>query len=74
MTLSGRILPISGIREKLLAARRGGVRRVLLPLANKAEVEALSADVTEGLELLLVANATEIVEQVLEPREYLLQP
>lgn len=73
MTLSGRILPISGIREKLLAARRAGVRRVLLPQANKEEVEALSPDVTEGLELLLVANAAEVVDQVLEAREYLLQ-
>jgi ATP-dependent Lon protease len=74
MTLSGRVLPISGIREKLLAARRAGVRRVLLPLANREEVEALSTDVTEGLELLLVANAAEVVDQVLEAREYLLQP
>ncbi len=74
MTLSGRVLPISGIREKLLAARRAGVRRVLLPEANKEEVAALSADVTEGLELLLVANAAEVVDQVLEPKEYLLQP
>ncbi len=73
MTLSGRILPISGIREKLLAAKRAGVRRVLLPQANKEEVEALGADVTEGLELLLVANAAEVVDQVLEAREYLLQ-
>jgi ATP-dependent Lon protease len=74
MTLSGRVLPISGIREKLLAARRAGVRRVLLPLANREEVEALSTDVTEGLELLLVANAAEVVDLVLEAREYLLQP
>jgi ATP-dependent Lon protease len=73
MTLSGRILPISGIREKLLAARRAGVRRVLLPQANKEEVESLSPDVTEGLELLLVANAAEAVDLVLEAREYLLQ-
>lgn len=68
MTLSGRILPISGIREKILAAKRAGVRRVLLPLANKEEVEALDPDVTEGLELVLVANAGEVVDQVLEVR------
>jgi ATP-dependent Lon protease len=73
MTLSGRILPISGIREKLLAAQRAGVRRVLLPQANRDEVENLSPDVTEGLELLLVTNAAEAVDLVLEAREYLLQ-
>jgi ATP-dependent Lon protease len=68
MTLSGRILPISGIREKILAAKRAGVRCVILPQANKEEVEALGADVTEGLELLLVANADEIVDRVLETK------
>jgi ATP-dependent Lon protease len=68
MTLSGRILPISGIREKILAAKRAGVRCVILPQANKEEVEALGADVTEGLELLLVANADEIVDRVLEAK------
>jgi ATP-dependent Lon protease len=68
MTLSGRILPISGIREKILAAKRAGVRCVVLPQANKEEVEALGADVTEGLELLLVANADEIVDRVLETK------
>lgn len=68
MTLSGRILPISGIREKILAAKRAGVRCVVLPQANKEEVEALAADVTEGLELLLVANADEIVDTVLEAK------
>lgn len=72
MTLSGRILPISGIREKVLAAKRAGVRRILLPHANKEEVEALDLDVTEGLELVLVANAAEVVDQVLEARKYLL--
>ena len=74
MTLSGRILPVSGIREKLLAAKRAGVRCVLLPLANKEEVEALSADVTEGLELVLVAHAGEVVNRVLTTRAYLLSP
>jgi ATP-dependent Lon protease len=74
MTLSGRILPVSGIREKLLAAKRAGVRCVLLPLANKEEVEALSADVTEGLEVVLVSHAGEVVNRVLTTRAYLLSP
>lgn len=74
MTLSGRILPISGIREKILAARRAGVRTVLLPLANKAEVDALDPDVTEGVVLVLVASAGEVVEHVLEGKAYILPP
>jgi ATP-dependent Lon protease len=72
MTLSGRILPVSGIREKFLAAKRAGVRCVLLPQANKEEVEALAADVTEGLEVVLVTNADEVVNRVLEARAYIL--
>ena len=72
MTLSGRILPISGIREKILAAKRGGVQCVLLPLANKEEVDALTPDVTEGLELVLIANASEIVDRVFAAQAYIL--
>jgi ATP-dependent Lon protease len=74
MTLSGRILPISGIREKILAARRAGVRCVLLPEANREEVRALDPDVTEGLEIVLVANAGEVVDHVLDGKAYILPP
>jgi ATP-dependent Lon protease len=72
MTLSGRILPISGIREKILAAKRAGVRSVLLPQANEAEVAALDSDVTDGIELVMVANADEVVDRVLEGKAYIL--
>jgi len=72
MTRSGRILPVSGIKEKILAAKRAGACTVLLPLANKAEVEALETDATEGLELVLVANAAEVVDRVLEEKAYIL--
>jgi ATP-dependent Lon protease len=72
MTLSGRVLPISGIREKILAAKRAGVRCVLLPQANREEVGALDIDVKEGLELVLVADASEVVDKVLEGRAYIL--
>ncbi len=68
MTLSGRILPISGIREKILAAKRAGVRCVLLPQANRDVVESLDADVTEGIDVALVNNADEVVNRVLEKR------
>lgn len=74
MTLSGRILPISGIREKILAARRAGVRCVLMPEANREEVRALDPDVTEGLEIVLVASAGEVVDHVLEGKAYILPP
>ena len=68
MTLSGRILPISGIREKLLAAQRAGIKRVLLPEANKEEVNALPPDVKEGFTVTLVATGDEIIPYVLEEK------
>jgi ATP-dependent Lon protease len=72
MTLTGRILPVSGIREKILAAKRAGVQLVLLPLANKEEVEALDVDVTEGVELRLVAHASEIIESLFARQPFIL--
>lgn len=72
MTLSGRILPISGIKEKILAAKRAGVQCVLLPQANKEEIEALAPDVTEGLELLLIAHASEVVDRIFVAQTYIL--
>lgn len=65
MSLSGRILPVSGIREKLLAAQRSGMSCVVLPLANQEELAALPADVTEGLEVVLVENVDEIIQRIL---------
>ncbi|ADW17632.1 response regulator receiver protein [Desulfobulbus propionicus DSM 2032] len=67
MTLTGRILPVNGIREKVLAAKRAGVRVVLLPLANREEVEALEGDVVAGVRVLLVANAAELLEPLFAP-------
>jgi len=67
MTLSGRILPVSGIREKVLAAKRAGVTTVILPKANEELVASLSPDVTEGLRVMLVEEAREIIEPTLHP-------
>ena len=72
MTLSGRILPVSGIREKVLAAKRAGAIRVLLPAANREEVEILAADVIEGIEITLIGMAIEVVDLVLENKSYIL--
>jgi ATP-dependent Lon protease len=67
MTLSGRILPISGIREKMLAAQRAGISLVVVPEANRDDVIALPADVKSGLEVSMVKNIDEIIDLVLLP-------
>jgi ATP-dependent Lon protease len=66
LTLSGRILPVGGIKEKILAARRAGLKTVLLPLRNKVELDTLSEEVTQGLECHLVDDIREAVDIVLE--------
>jgi ATP-dependent Lon protease len=65
LTLTGRLLPVGGIKEKILAARRAGVRLVVFPSKNKVDIEWLPDDVKRGLELYLVDNIKEIVDIVL---------
>jgi ATP-dependent Lon protease len=65
LTLSGRILPVGGINEKVLAAKRAGVKTVILPLKNRVDVENLPADAKKGLEILFVDKIEEIVDKVL---------
>ncbi len=65
LTLSGRILPVGGVKEKLLAARRAGVKVVVFPLKNKVDLENLSQDVKDGLEIHLGERIEEIVDRVL---------
>jgi ATP-dependent Lon protease len=67
ITLTGRILPVSGLREKCLAARRAGVQTVAFPRRNHVEIESLPEDVTEGLTLVLADEVTDLVDVVLLP-------
>ncbi|MBS3754498.1 MAG: endopeptidase La [Desulfobacterales bacterium] len=65
ITLSGRILPVGGIKEKLLAARRAGVKTVVLPAKNDADIQHLSDQVTRDLEIIRAAQFDEIIDRVL---------
>lgn len=67
ITLSGRILPVSGIREKSLAAQRAGVNRVVFPESNSVDIENLPDQVKNGLEFALAADIAGIVDVVLDP-------
>jgi ATP-dependent Lon protease len=67
MSLRGRLLPVSGIREKLLAAQRAGLTGVFLPLANKEDVDSLPQDVRHGLDICAVQTADEVIEKILLP-------
>ena len=67
ITLSGQVLPVGGIKEKVLAARRSGVRTVFLPADNEANVgEDLSEELREGLDLRYVKTILEVIDVALE--------
>ncbi|MGO9614332.1 MAG: endopeptidase La [Dissulfurispiraceae bacterium] len=65
MTLTGRILPVRGIKEKILAAKRAQVNIVVLPLKNKVEVEELSDDIRQGIFIHMVDTIDEVIELAL---------
>jgi len=67
LTLSGRLLPVSGVREKLLAAQRAGLRKVVFPEGNKADLLAMPEDVREGLEIVTLEEILDTVPHVLLP-------
>ena len=67
LTLSGRILPIGGVKEKVLAARRAGVTSVLLPERNRENLAELEADLRAEIEVELVDSLHQAVEYTLLP-------
>ena len=65
ITLRGRVLPIGGLKEKLLAAKSAGVKTVLVPEKNMRDVEEISSEITEGLEIIPVGYMTEVLKYAL---------
>lgn len=65
ITLRGRVLPIGGLREKLLAAVRAGVTDVIIPEANRKDVSEVPADITEKLRVTYVRSAGEVLKTAL---------
>ena len=65
ITLRGRVLPIGGLKEKLLAAKNAGIQTVLIPKENTADVEELSSEITKGLEIIPVETMEEVVKKSL---------
>ncbi len=66
LTLSGRILAVSGIREKILAAQRGGIRVAVFPERNEPDIAVLEPEVKEGVEVMLAENIPQIAKLVLQ--------
>lgn len=65
ITLRDRVLPIGGLKEKLLAAKNAGIQTVLIPKENTADVEELSSEITKGLEIIPVETMEEVLKKAL---------
>jgi ATP-dependent Lon protease len=62
ITLRGRVLPIGGLKEKLLAALRGGIRTVIIPEENRKDLADIPRNVTQGLEIIPVKWIDEVLD------------
>jgi len=66
VTLSGRILPVGGVKEKVLAAHRAGVKTVVFPAKNEAEIKEIPDDIKKDLEIITMGELSEVVDLVLK--------
>ena len=69
ITLRGRVLPIGGLKEKLLAAKNAGIKMVLVPKENESDVEELSHEITRGLKIIPVSHMDEVLKLALAPKK-----
>ena len=67
ITLRGKVLPVGGIKEKILAAKRAGIERVVVPERNRRDVAEVPAELLEGLDLEYVGVIDEVLQQALLP-------
>jgi ATP-dependent Lon protease len=66
ITLSGLVFPIGGVKEKVLAAHRAGIRRIILPSRNEADVDDIPEDVQKELQIIFVSGIAEVIDAALE--------
>jgi ATP-dependent Lon protease len=69
ITLSGLVFPVGGVKEKVLAAHRAGIRRIILPDRNVADIEEIPEDVRAELEIIPAALISDVLEAALEKEQ-----
>jgi ATP-dependent Lon protease len=74
ITLRGKVLPVGGIKEKVLAAQRAGITTVILPRRNEHDLEELPAELNSQMTFVLVDHADEVLRAALLPEESHLTP
>lgn len=65
VTLRGRVLPIGGLKEKLLAAKNHGIKEVLIPIQNKKDISELSEEILGGMQITYVSDMQEVLERAI---------
>jgi ATP-dependent Lon protease len=65
ITLRGRVLPIGGLKEKILAAHRGGIKKVIIPKENEKDLKDIPAGISKQIEIVLVEHMDEILPHAL---------
>jgi ATP-dependent Lon protease len=63
ITLRGRVLPIGGLKEKILAAKNAGIKTVLVPKKNEKDIEEISAEIKRGIEIVFVENMEQVISK-----------
>ena len=65
ITLRGRVLPIGGLKEKVLAAKNAGIKKVIVPKANERDIEELDAEIRQGIAIVYVEHMDEVIKEAL---------
>ncbi|MFP4697442.1 MAG: endopeptidase La [Eubacteriales bacterium] len=65
ITLRGRVLPVGGLKEKILAAKRAGIEKVLLPKRNEKDIAEISKEIKKGIEIVFVDSMDQVLEHAL---------
>jgi ATP-dependent Lon protease len=68
ITLRGAVLPVGGIKEKVLAAKRAGLKKVILPDRNQKDLDDVPANVREGMEFLFIKRVDEVIDLAIGPK------
>jgi ATP-dependent Lon protease len=68
ITLRGRVLPIGGLKEKVLAAKNAGIKKVLVPVQNTKDIEELDEEITKGLRIVYVSHMDEVLREAIVQR------
>jgi len=68
ISLSGLVLPVGGIKEKVLAAHRAGLKRIILPKSNEKDLKEIPEEVRQDLQFILVQTVHEVLQSAFESR------